>query len=296
MSDITLNDCWAKFRRAENELRVLQREIQIIQDRQGHRISIDRDADGGQYVVRVHDLPLLDESWGVRIGEIVHNARTSLDYLIVRLVALGTGLQPAEVENVRFPILSEPHRFADWRKGFTKTPLLDGWVSRIEELQPFNSSNPSIWGWDSESFDRQMPLVPLGLARLQELDNVDKHRGILRPQWAPRQWGGPLNSPPDFRPLGEFATVNPVVDGSQITRARFGLPFPYEWMPDEGDVKRSYPLEVSMPNPVINQPVIELLRRCLSATEWTLTIFQPIFSDQETPLPVTVTLPPRIDT
>jgi hypothetical protein len=185
-----LDDAWLKLRWAEQNYHALRSEIEAVEQAEAHRISVKVDRDAGEYVFRVHDLPELNPTWGLRAGDCLHNARCALDYLMVSLVSLGTGTKPVDISssNSQFPIWPGKKEFnsatGEWRK--PEHQVLAGWLARIEELQPYNAGNPSIWGWaDTGTGYERFPPLPSALARLSELDNIDKHRCILRP------WHGP---------------------------------------------------------------------------------------------------------
>ena len=53
----TLDDAWAKLGWAEENYNVLRREIEAVEQRDFHRISVQVDQEAGEYVFYVHDLP-----------------------------------------------------------------------------------------------------------------------------------------------------------------------------------------------------------------------------------------------
>jgi hypothetical protein len=159
----TLDDPWLKLGWAEQNYAVLRPEIEAFERRDSHRVSFDVDRDKGEYVFRVHDLPGLDATWGLRIGDCLHNARCALDYLMVSLVALGTGRRPEDIDNIQFPVWPTPKQFnsaiAEWKK--PEYQMLAGWLARAEELQPYHAGNPSIWGWPEDGLGEEaMPRLP----------------------------------------------------------------------------------------------------------------------------------------
>jgi hypothetical protein len=58
---------------------------------------------------------------------------------------------------------------------FGKEPGFSGYLTTIERLQPFNNSNPSIWGYDARTGQVRSATLPTALDRLSRLDNIDKH-------------------------------------------------------------------------------------------------------------------------
>lgn len=189
-AQLSLEDAWLKLQWAQQIYSALRGELESLERSDSHRISFEVDSDSGEYVFLIHDLPPLDPTWGLRIGDCLHNARCALDYLMVRLVALGMGKNPAEVEDVQFPIYQEPKRFNGAISDLKQHRVLAGWLARVEELQPFNAGNPSIWGWSEDGFgEEHMPRLPSGLDRLTILDNLDKHRCVLQPWHGRKLWG-----------------------------------------------------------------------------------------------------------
>jgi hypothetical protein len=289
----TLDDAWLKLRWSEQIYAALRSEIEAVEQRASYRISVDVDRDAGEHVFRVHDLPELDATWGLRIGDCLHNARCALDYLMVRLITLATGEEPADVEGVQFPIYAEKSRFNGAIGEHKKNNLLAGWLSRVEELQPFNVGNPSIWGWSEDGLGEEfMPRLPLGLDRLTRLDNIDKHRCILQPWSGPKLWGGSLSAPPDFKFTGGSRPMVPLTEGAETGRAKYETPFPAEWVPDQEDMKRNFPVQVSFSEPSLSKSVVHILAWCLWSARTTLLIFEPVFTQRKPPLLVTASLTP----
>ena len=85
--------------------------------------------------------------------------------------------------------------------------------------------------------------------------------------------------------------MDPLVDGAEIGRVQYEAPLPIDWMPDEMDVKRNFPLQIAFNEPSIDKSVVRTLNFCIWGAEMVLTIFQPVFEHHEPPLPVTVSLP-----
>jgi hypothetical protein len=290
----SLEDSQLKLEWANSIYVALRAEIEAVEQQRSHRFTTEVDPDMGEYSFYVHDLPALGATWGLRIGDCVHNARCALDYLMVGLVALGTGKDPREVEDVQFPIYKERNRFNGATGELKKNQILAGWLSRVEELQPYNAGNPSIWGWSEDGLgDEHMPPLPYGLDRLTMLDNIDKHRCILRPYVGPKLWGSSLDAPAGFKPIGSGKPMEPLKEGALICRARYEIPLPHAWQPTQEDLMRNHPIQVSFDEPSLDKSVIRILAYCLWAAEATLKIFEPVFRRRQPPLLVTASLPPR---
>jgi hypothetical protein len=66
---------------------------------------------------------------------------------------------------------------------------------------------------------------------------------------------------------------------------------PFEWVPDQAEMKRNYPIQVSFNEPSIDKSVVRILALCLWSARMTLEIFEPVFTQQKPPLLVTASLP-----
>lgn len=313
---ITLDDAFEKLRWAKHHLEVLRPQVEAFEKRDAHRISVSIDHDAGEYAFYVHDLEVPNPDWGLLIGDCIHNARTALDYVAVRLWALVTGTDPSKIHGIDFPISSPDFpdpivddadvekafvaardRFKAPATKFSKEPGFSGYLATIEQLQPFNRDNPSIWGtkpWGEYRIPRTS-ILPGALERLSRLDNIDKHR-VPHATWASVDFFHSPDigdiAPDDFESLGG-STANALEDGAEIGSWRFKAPLPHRWEPDEMDVKRCFPLQVALGEPGIFHGVLEVLELCLWGVEAVLIIFNPVFEHGQPPLPVTAIQDPR---
>jgi hypothetical protein len=293
---ISLYEAREKARWAGHHYETLRPEIEAFRGRDDHRITVDIDRDAGQYVFRVFDLPSLDPDWGLRIGDCLHNARTALDYLMVRLYALGTGQDPREIESIQFPVYDTRDEFAGSRsvQKFRKVPTLGGYLARVEELQPLNAENPSIWGFNQWGLANPS-LLPMALGRLSTWDNMDKHR-VIHAAWlggAVKLGSNPL-APAGFKCVSESTTYGSLEDGAEIGHWTFETPLPSEWTPTEMQMKRHFPIDVAIDEPTqLITSVLTVLPLCLWTVNTVLDIFEPVFSEGKPPLPVTVSLPDK---
>lgn len=144
----------------------------------------------GKYVYRARVIyePPLDE-WGVWVGEIVHNLRSTLDGLVFQLARLNKA--PAETRDTQFPIFRyrytrrlrsgevmgfEGHqgarRPARGSGRYMIRRLRPEHQARIEWLQPYRrNGGQTPWG---RPLNGRWNL----LYRLKELNDADKHRLI----------------------------------------------------------------------------------------------------------------------
>jgi hypothetical protein len=278
----SLDDAFDKLRWAKEHFETLRREIEPFAERDTHTIRCEVDPDTGQYSFSVHNLERPDsDDWGLRVGDCLHNARTALDYLMVRLFSLVTGNSPRFVERVEFPISDDPDKFNP-KSGscaravieMRKHPAFSGYLARIEELQPFNRGNQSIWGTVSVDEGMARPLFPIpvlhalptALKRLSRLDNLDKHR-VIHAAWLAIKAadGVPTDFiPPDFDFKGSYTYQGPLENDTEIGSMQFTTPLPYEWQPSEVDMKRHFPLVVSIYDELrFAGSVLEVLPFCL---------------------------------
>lgn len=296
--DVTLNDAWEKLRWAKHHFETLRPQIEAFEQRDTHTFSYKVHPDQGQYTFYVHGLEIVDPDWGLVIGDCLHNARTALDYLIVRLDALVTGTDPKDVHTIGFPIYEDPQDFASRVGKLRKDPALGPYLTRIEELQPFNNGHPAIWGTVKygPTQTTKLRLLPAALDRLSKLDNLDKHR-IVHAAWL----GGVFHAypfpgiPEDFYFEGSGHGMGPFEDGAEIGHLRFTAPLPHTWEPSQMDMQRHFRLQVSFAEPHGQNGVLEILPFCLWGAETVLRLFDPVFSHGQPPLPAAAAIPMEDD-
>lgn len=290
MAGVSLFEAHEKVRWAWKHYESLWSEIDPLQKRDDHRIVAEVNPDKGEYVFHVFDLPTPNPDWGLLIGDCLHNARAALDYLMVRLYALRTGIEPRGIGTIQFPVYDSLDRFTNSPsvQNFRKRPALSVDLARIEELQPLNAHNPAVWvkGDPLSPGGRHAP-VPEALLRLSRLDNIDKHRVIHAALLSGAVQLGRPPFPSEFRLIGEGRTFDSLENGAEIGRWRFETPLPFAWEPPEVDVKRYFPIEVSLDQPLPPKAVLKELPFCLWGVEQVLAIFEPVFTDGQPPLPVT---------
>lgn len=296
----SLDDAFDKLSRAKGHFEVLRGEVEPFEERDTHTISVEVDPDAGHYTFSVHGLEATPESdWGLIAGDCLHNGRSALDYLVVRLFALATMKRPRDIGSIQFPIYDDPKRFNSATAEMRKTPSFNGYLARIEELQPFNRGNASIWGTHPQEHPPIPPMpvfhyLPIALNRLSALNNIDKHR-VIHAAWlginasTARDFAAPMSPPADFEFARSNTTTGPLKNDTEIGSVTFKTPLPSKWQPSDVDMKRNFPLHVAIFDEAgFAEGVLEVLGSCLWAVESVLTIFSPVFADpQEPPLPVT---------
>jgi hypothetical protein len=286
-----LDDAVDKLRWAKHHFDALREQVEPFQQRDTHTFSVRIDQDAGEYIFWVHSLEPTDPDWGLIVGDCVHNARTALDYLIVRLCALVYGRHPRDIDDIQFPIVKHPDRFLGVRgiAEAMKSPFLKSYLTRIEELQPYNYGNIAIWGIT----DHGLPLMhslPQALLRLATLDNIDKHRIINTIRHGVdfyQAFGRSSVWPPEFKDFAGTTTGAPLEDGAEIGRWRFQTPLPFEWKPDQVEMKRAFPIMTTLDESPTLAGVLEILEFCIWGVESTFALFEPVFTRLHPPLPVT---------
>lgn len=289
---LTLDDATDKLRWSKHHFEVLRSQIEPFEQRDTHNIRVEVDPDAGKYEFYVTGLEVPDPDWGLMIGDCLHNARTALDYVMVRLWALVTGQDPKDVAYVQFPIYDDPKKFASATGECRKELAFSGYLATIEALQPFNAFNPSIWGFGvTPSGQFKTPAsLPGSLDRLSSLDNIDKHR-VVHATWLGTKFDAWLSAdkdaPETFEPIGGSTYTHLLEDGAKIGDYTFKAPLPGEWRPTEMQMKGYFPIQVAFPDPSSVKGVLEILPWCISGAEAVIEIFRPVFEDGAPPLPAT---------
>lgn len=156
--------------------------------------------------------------WGAIIGDVVHNARSALDYLAWQLVDLGAASKPLKSPQlVQFPVLVQgppPHvtpmqTLKD--KAATRLPgVSDTELSVILRYQPFVARRDA---------PERHPL-----AMLIALSNHDKHRRLRVARSFIQQFGGDIFRPVNFtRPRISAPLVGELQPGAEVLRV-YGEP------------------------------------------------------------------------
>jgi hypothetical protein len=287
----TLDDPREKLRWARQHFETLRPQIEAFEQRDAHTISVEVNADAGEYVFHVHNVEEPDPDWGLMIGDCIHNARAALDYLMVQLYAWITESDPRETTGVQFPISHDPDRFRSSPSVVEagKHFHFSGYLARLEELQPYNSLNVSVWG--SPKINGSASYLAAGLQNLSRLDIIDKHR-VVHAIWAGLSLlslGTEKPWPSEFKSIsGSLSAGKPLQEDAQIASWRFETPLPFEWEPSQVEMKRMFPVEIGFDQRWIGvgQSVLVVLPLCLWTVEAIIGLFEPVFDLKEPPLPV----------
>ncbi len=181
---IDLSGSRAKLDRAQRQLLSLGHTLMAFAEREPYRLveRVDPHPDGelADYLYIVTDLRPTRPEYSVQIGEILHNLRSALDYLVYAAATRHSW-------TTQFPIF---HNASDWT---AKSRLMLRAVPRhyvriIEEVQPYHLPNAH------EHL----------LAKLNYLSNTDKHRLLTTTATALRE------AAPTFLPERDVAAIHDV--------------------------------------------------------------------------------------
>lgn len=157
-----LDDSYAKVERAKEQLAELWQLI-ASWDKEPLRVFLGENPATGELLAKIPEVPVLPPRWSILVGEIAHNLRSALDYVVYQLAD--------DPDNARtaFPIARSKRAYSKSRskkKPSYRDRCLKGvpekWARWIDRLQPFESPMP---------IERMK-----GLLILNYLSNRDKHR------------------------------------------------------------------------------------------------------------------------
>jgi hypothetical protein len=137
------------------------------------QFDIELDGSPSKCLIRVSNLPTIDESWRLVLGDVLTNLRASLDHLAWQLVLAFAPDPPTR--DTKFPI--HKSRFSE--KGNERQPLnLTPAVSNQDVLDRLVRNQPYQHRWlppGSQDQDGEWS----ALWQLNELCNLDKHRELV---------------------------------------------------------------------------------------------------------------------
>ena len=238
------------------------------------------DPESKSYVFRVWGVKTPDPSWGLLVGDCVHNARSALDHLAYQLACLNLGrdLNEDEAKKIQFPIAEDPAKFAKMRGRIDNLADVDR--ARIEVLQSFNAWDESIWG------TLRMPgppaPIPSYLLQVHQLDIIDKHR-TMHPTWVSPTLGGQPVGARELGITGTTTSIDVLSEGGEIGRWHF------QDMPPEPSAEMApflndyFPIHISLREPHFATGVSRILRDCIMAVSMVTDMFEPRLMGQGAP-------------
>jgi len=168
-----------KIARAKAEIDQLRSMESVFFEHTHHTaVRAEQNLKSGKYIYRIKiDGPPPSLDWGVYIGEITHNLRSALNYLVYQLALLNGSnklTSVAQDKRLQFPIFLKSKEFRAKGKNMIKL-LRPEHKARIERLQPYKRSDGMLLKSVNlaEWCGRNSPLF-----WLEEINNADKHRII----------------------------------------------------------------------------------------------------------------------
>ncbi|MFD3927434.1 hypothetical protein [Streptomyces sp. NPDC058614] len=278
----SLGGCWAKVQHAEHHFDFLCKEISDFQASNPYRISVKREEKDQSWIFHLWDVKPPDPAWGLILGDLLHDARSALDHLIYQLAILNLGrsLNDNEAGRVQFPVEEDAQKFQRQEARRLKD-LRAVDRARLEELQPYNAWDESIWG------PHEMPgppaPIPLYLNELTKLNNIDKHR-IINPVWMGAGMGLLPKGAHEIGITGGSTTGEVLTDGCEIGRWHFGGNPPN--VPEGFQAGDYFSVQPSLREPFFGTSVKRIAANCLMAVRMTLEMFDPCVLSGQNPAPL----------
>ena len=144
-----------KVKRAKEHINNLELLISGFIESKPYEVFRQEETNGEtNFRVKVKAQP--PQEWGAIIGDVIHNLRSSLDYLVRQLV-LANGKTPSK--KTGFPICDNAKKFEAY--GVRKIQgVSNSAVHLVRALKPYKGGNDALW-------------------RLHELDIMDKHKLLI---------------------------------------------------------------------------------------------------------------------
>jgi hypothetical protein len=196
-----LEGCIAKLQRGEEHLASFVAESREFIESGPYVVVPQFEPETSEYVFRIKVLREPPLHWGTIIGDVLHNLRSALDYLVYDLARLDTGKE--KPRGTQFPIVAETSKVYRAR-GLPRVAMLSGpHRAEIRRLQPYQVDHP---------FNHP-------LAVLNRLSNRDKHR-LIHATVGQNAGAGPgFHFGQDVLGLNNVQlTFGPLEDGAELAR------------------------------------------------------------------------------
>ncbi len=235
----SLEDPWARLRRAENHLKVLEAKHRIGPHLESYRLRVEMHNDGLEYRFYLAEpIPEIDQAVPFIVSEFLFNVRSALDQLVYQLhVRRYRGRVPPEVETrSAFPIITrDPGSDARPWRGIESLGKRER--AAIKQFQPYLGGNGRIHQTREH------------LALLDLMNNIDKHRRLHVIRAIPAAVSKSGTFPPGRAPS---QTINfcDLVPGAYVERWTFTEP------PDEMPVDHYCWPQIVVDEPTRNLRVI----------------------------------------
>jgi hypothetical protein len=206
----------AKIERAEDQLDALSAEIGRLMEQELYSVVAEANTVEESYSIYLEErveIPTLE--WGLRIGEVVHNARGALDHLVAQLVLVSGGTIHTRHQ---FPIVKAED---EWER-LVVEPSKDGKRGMLDFVSPAHIAA-------IKAFQPHVPTTGKpNLAALQRFSNADKHRLIhAAATWvtAAPEIAIEMVYPLDMKEITHHSPGSPIGKRTEIARA-----FPSLWL------------------------------------------------------------------
>lgn len=251
-----------KVERAKRHIRELAAEIEAFNARKPYSIYTENDASAGQRFWKVRIRECVPQEWSGIVGDAIHNARASLDLLMVAVVR---HCDPTRVSynHVKFIVGETKDKFEarlrDAIKGASPQAR-----RCVEDLKPYKGGDEAFW-------------------RLHQLDILDKHKAIIPVGAAYRSFGITFDGRklfPDAFPDIERAPPRtvffnsgdrqfPLKDGAALFAAPINGEFPFD-----DDVKFAFEVSFGEGQIIDGEPVIPALTQICQFVEGVFEVFE----------------------
>ena len=201
-----LHPAAVKLWRADEQAKAFHNEVMpLLKTAYPAKIVRQGDAEPGEYVLRYHapELPIV---WSVRVGEVIHNLRSSLDHMVWTLVERDQG---SPGKHTAYPVFTGKTEFEEnigmlsrTRKGCMFGLGQEG-IAMLRRTQPYH-------GWHDGGDAHESALL-----LLDELWNIDKHRAVPL-VYASAQLTSIDVSPTIDDPRVHIAPVGPIENGAVL--------------------------------------------------------------------------------
>ena len=158
----------AKLKWARKHMDAAKRSVDVFVDGHPYAVGRELEDEGARHVYRFTRYSEPPTEIGLKVGDTIHNLRSSLDHLALALArkgaeAEGVTMTLKEETRVQFPIASTPDNYKD-QIGSGRLKNVDASaVEQISWLQPYRQGD-------------NFATAPLWCIR--ELDDADKHRKL----------------------------------------------------------------------------------------------------------------------
>ena len=270
--------CWAKIDRARQHRDALDsyiREYFLIEANRP-RLSGELDPKSGYYVFRIASTPDLGaflEFTSVVLGDVIHNLRSALDYLVFQLALFHTNGSIRNERALQFPIDDTPKGFERNAHRYLREVHPDH-VAIIERFQPYHGTGGRPDGWSGPYIHQ--------LALLRDLSDTDKHRLLNIILAVPNQMHFTLPAGVTFPPPSTFIGgkfSGDVLFGQAAKRVELGSevmrsPLVGSNLPPKIDMAGDLTPSVALAE---WRPIISTIDRVAAFVEQVIHDFEPLF-------------------